>query len=822
MSSSKNFQRLPGNIVPSLYKIFIKPDLIASTFEGNETITISINTPSKVIVLNTLDLDIKSSNLKLGDGKVLKPSDTIINKAEETITLDFGSDLATGEAFLSFEFSGVLNDSLKGLYRSRTSTSGPTKYAAVTQFAPTDARKCFPCWDEPAIKAVFEMTLSAPKDAVALSNMPCISEECDGDRKICKFAPSPVMSTYLVAIVVGDYDYVEGRSDDGVLVRVYTPPGVKEQGEFALYVSTKILPYYKDYFRIAYPLPKIDVIAVADLAYGAMENWGLVTFKQSCILVDPANTSASSKQRVASIIGHEFAHQWFGNIVTMEWWTDLWLNEGFASFIQELCVDHLFPQFDVWTQFVSDTLIRAMELDCLNNSHPIEVPVNHPSEINEIFDTISYCKGASILRMLHNYIGDDDYRKGLNVYLTRHQYKNTCTEDLWTALEEASNKPVGPVMSTWTKQKGFPLIKVSSSKQDGSSRIFTISQEKFVVDPASKSDNSEWLIPLSFSTQGRENKVVHKEVLGKKSAQITVPNVPPGAWVKLNAGTTGVYRVMYPQDLLDQFVPSMVNKSLPPLDRLGLLDDLLALVQAGKASSVQLLQIIFQLRDEENMTVWRVIANCLDRLEVVVANTDFANELKKFECFIFKPIMKKIGWDAKSSESHMDTLLRSVVSSGNVDTFNTMIQLFRETTLQEERDRITCELGFFPNEDILNKVMAFAMSDEVRAQDKLFVMLSVARTRIGRELVWDFFKSNWKRILEIYEGGFLLPRLVKSSLENFASESKAAEIENFFKSVDYSAATRSILQATESIRLNAAWLNRDGDQIKKFLVNFKY
>uniref|UniRef100_A0A0K8T534 Uncharacterized protein n=1 Tax=Lygus hesperus TaxID=30085 RepID=A0A0K8T534_LYGHE len=378
MSSQKDFQRLPKNIVPSLYKIFVKPDLISSTFEGTETITISINTPTKLIVLNTLDLDIKSSNLMLSNGKVLKPSDTTISKADETITLDFGSDLATGEAFLSFEFSGVLNDSLKGLYRSRTSTSGPTKYAAVTQFAPTDARRCFPCWDEPAIKAVFEMTLSAPLDAVALSNMPCISEEVEGDRKICKFAPSPVMSTYLVAIVVGEYDYVEGRSDDGVLVRVYTPTGVKEQGEFALFVSTKILPYYKDYFRIAYPLPKLDVIAVADLAYGAMENWGLVTFKQSCILVDPANTSASSKQLIAGVIGHEFAHQWFGNIVTMEWWTDLWLNEGFASFVENLCVDHLFPEYNIWTQFVSNTLITALELDCLNSSHPIEVPVQPP------------------------------------------------------------------------------------------------------------------------------------------------------------------------------------------------------------------------------------------------------------------------------------------------------------------------------------------------------------------------------------------------------------------------------------------------------------
>lgn len=343
------------------------------------------------------------------------------------------------------EYDGEINDKMKGLYRSKyLGPEGDERYAAVTQFEATDARRCFPCWDEPAIKATFDITVTVPQDRIALSNMPVESENDEGNSRIVQFRTTPIMSTYLVAIVVGEFDYVENTSKDGVLVRVYTPVGKKDQGLFALEVATEVLPYYKDYFNIAYPLPKIDLIAIADFSAGAMENWGLVTYRETCLLVDPKNTSANTKQWVALVVGHELAHQWFGNLVTMEWWTHLWLNEGYATFVEYLCVNRLFPEYDIWTQFVVETYIRflfrilskynfeddfqfiffkfrALELDCLKNSHPIEVPVGHPSEIDEIFDDISYSKGASVIRMLHRYIGDDDFRKGMNIYLTRHQ-----------------------------------------------------------------------------------------------------------------------------------------------------------------------------------------------------------------------------------------------------------------------------------------------------------------------------------------------------------------------------------------------------------------
>ncbi|KAG8140073.1 hypothetical protein E2320_002801 [Naja naja] len=377
---------------------------------------------------------------------------------------------------LKIDFVGELNDKMKGFYRSKYITSsGDTRFAAVTQFEATDARRAFPCWDEPAIKATFDISLVVPKDRNITDRMPYPDDE---NLVEVKFARTPVMSTYLVAFVVGEYDFVETRTTDGVLIRVYTPVGKAEQGKFALEVAAKTLPFYKDYFNVPYPLPKIDLIAIADFAAGAMENWGLVTYRETALLIDPKNSCSSSRQWVALVVGHELAHQWFGNLVTMEWWTHLWLNEGFASWIEYLCVDHCFPEYDIWTQFVSADYTRAQELDALDNSHPIEVNVGHPSEVDEIFDAISYSKGASVIRMLHDYIGDEDFRKGMHLYLTKFQHKNASTEDLWGSLEDASGKPIAAVMNTWTKQMGFPLVYIEGEQQEDN-KVLKLVQKKF-------------------------------------------------------------------------------------------------------------------------------------------------------------------------------------------------------------------------------------------------------------------------------------------------------------------------------------------------------
>ncbi|XP_055385276.1 puromycin-sensitive aminopeptidase [Condylostylus longicornis] len=860
MSKTKEFKRLPKNVLPKHYNLELTPDLEAFKFKGRTSISIDILERTNQITLNALDIEISKATIALSD-LIVETKNIEFSTENETATVTFEKELPVGKGELNFVFNGELNDKMKGFYRSKYFTpSGEERYAGVTQFEATDARRCFPCWDEPACKATFDITLVVSQDRVALSNMPVKKEEAleNGLRKV-EFDRTPIMSTYLVAVVVGEYDFVEGKSSDGILVRVFTPVGKKEQGLFALEVATKVLPYYKDYFNVAYPLPKMDLIAIADFSAGAMENWGLVTYRETYLLVDSANTSSIRKQSIALTVGHEIAHQWFGNLVTMEWWTHLWLNEGYASFVEFLCVNHLFPEYDIWTQFVTDMYTRALESDCLKNSHPIEVPVNHPSEVDEIFDEISYNKGASVIRMLHHYIGDEDFRKGMNIYLTRHQYQNTCTEDLWNALQEASSKPVAAVMSTWVKQMGFPVVSVKS-EQKGNQRVLTLSQSKFMAD-GSKSTDEFWMIPIAISTAKAPGEIAKNFILDERSKIITLDDISENDWIKINPGTVGYFRTSYTSEMLLQLIPAVKSMQLPALDRLGLIDDLFAMVQAGQAKTADALKLIDAYRNETNYTVWSSITNSLCKLQVLLSHTDLVENFNRYGVNLYKPIADRLGWDAKENESHLDTLLRSLVinrlvsfrcpkiceeakrrfkehvenvkvlpadlrsacykanlQDGDEKTYEEMLKLYRSTDLHEEKDRISRALGSIRNIEILKKVIDFAMSDEVRAQDSVFVIVAVAMNAKGRDMTWEFFKQNSEKLLQQYQGGFLLARLIKYLTENFASEERALEVEEYFKTNEFPSTERTVSQSIETIRLNAAWLNRDLDSTKEYLL----
>ncbi|XP_060534804.1 puromycin-sensitive aminopeptidase [Cylas formicarius] len=858
-AATKPFQRLPTNVKPEHYRLTLEPDWKTLTFKGDVSIKIEVVQATNEILLNALDLKVASAGVK-GD-KLYVPKDVQLTPSDETLSLKFDTHIAPGFYTLNLVFEGELGDKMKGLYRSKyVNEKGEESYAVVTQFEATDARRCFPCWDEPALKATFDISLVVPKHLVALSNMPVKRKEECGEVVRYDFEETPVMSTYLVAAVIGEYDYVEDKSSDGVLVRVYTPKGKKEQGLFALEVATKVLPYYKQYFDIAYPLPKIDLIAIADFSAGAMENWGLVTYRETALLVDPQNTSAVSKQWIALVVGHELAHQWFGNLVTMEWWTHLWLNEGYASFVEFLCVDYLFPEYDIWTQFVNESYIRALELDGLKNSHPIEVPVGNPSEIDEIFDDISYNKGASVIRMLHHYIGDEDFRKGMHVYLTKHQYKNTFTEDLWQALEEASNKPVGEVMSTWTKQMGFPQVTVSSTPLAGGKGVkLTLTQSKFTADGSPASDDYLWMIPVSISTSKNPREEAVSTVLKARTTEITVADVEQTDWVKVNPGTIGFYRTKYPSDMLEKFVPAIRDKTLPPLDRLGLLDDLFAMVKAGHTGTVEILKFLNAFEDETDYNVWSSINNILSRLSQLLGNTEHKPGFDKYQKQLLRKVYERLGWNVRANETHLDTLLRglvlgrmallsdkatieeararlakhiagdevlpadmrsacyrAVLRAGGQDEYDTLLKLYRSTDLHEEKDRISRSLGAAQDPALLKKVLDFAMSDEVRSQDTVFVIISVSHNAIGRDLTWEFFKSNWDKILERYSG-FLLTRLVKYLTENFATEQKLREVETYFKEHQAPGTERTVQQAVETIQLNVDWLRRDGAAIRDYL-----
>lgn len=860
----KKFERLPTDVVPINYALTIKPDLEKLIFTGEVIISVKVARTTKNILLNGLNLSIESAKYS-SDAQAFESGVHIsYSEEDETVALTFPEEIKEGEGTLSLTYSGVLNDKLKGFYRSRyTSPSGDSCYAGVTHFEPTGARQAFPCWDEPAVKATFDVSLVVPKNRVAISNMPVKQESeqaTDPNLKVLSFERSPVMSTYLVAFVVGEYDYVEDRDADGILVRVYTPLGKKDQGLFALNVAKKTLPFYKDYFKVPYSLPKMDLIAIADFGGGAMENWGLLTYRETALLIDEQDSSVFSKQRVALVVGHEIAHQWFGDLVTPDWWSDLWLKEGFASWIEYLCVDHCFPEFDIWTNFASTDFSVALNLDALRNSHPIEVVVGHPSEIEEIFDTISYSKGASVIRMLHDYIGDEDFRKGMNIYLTRHMYKNACTEDLWNALAEVSSKPVGEIMSGWTMQMGYPMIKVGQ-KVDGTSRTLTLEQERFLADGTRDESGYIWMVPITVCSSSNPTSAVHKFVLDKKKDVVTLNNIEPNDWIKLNVGGIGFYRTVYPADMLDRMLPSIKTKTLSPRDRLALQNDLFALARGGLTKISDVLKAVESFENETNFTVWSDLDSNLSGLSVLYQNTDCHDKFKSFVKKLFSPAMKSVGWDASEGEGPLVAMLRNlligrmgrcgdeqvveeakkrfrnhrdgkeklpgdlrsavyaiVLQHGNEADLEDMLKLYRSTDLQEEKVRILRSLGSVSSPELVTRVLEFSLSSEVRSQDSIFTIVGATGSLKGRELVWNFIKDNWEVISERYSGSlFLFPRLIKLATENFACEDYVRDVQEFFEKNPAPSAERSIKQSLESIKLNIEQLNRDLPEIQQFL-----
>ena len=423
---------------PINYKLTFEPDLKKFTFDGTESITADCKKSTDLITMHCAELKIAFCQVK-SKGKIIKSFPEVNEKNEELgIKL---SEKVKGKITIDLEFQGILNDRLLGFYRSQYVQNGKTKYLATTQFEAADARRAFPCWDEPAAKATFEISIIADNKFTAISNMPVKTRKKIKNKTIYNFSKTPIVSTYLIYLGVGEFEYLTSKVGK-IQIRVVTTKGNKSKGKFSLDLGKKLLTSYEKYFGIKYPLPKLDLIAVPDFAAGAMENWGAITFRETILLYDPKTSSTRTKQFIAEVISHEIAHQWFGNLVTMKWWNDLWLNESFATFMATKFVDKFYPEWDLWNQFVEDAMNAAMGLDSLKTTHPIDVKVNSPAEIREIFDAISYDKGGCVLRMLEHYVGEPNFQKGLKKYLSDFKYQNAKGQDLWDAIGKASKMPV--------------------------------------------------------------------------------------------------------------------------------------------------------------------------------------------------------------------------------------------------------------------------------------------------------------------------------------------------------------------------------------------
>lgn len=830
--------RLSKFVIPERYEISVRPDLEAFVFEGTEVIHLKLLKSTKTITLHSKELNIISAGLANKKTEFAKIS---YNEENETATLTFTKPLPAGKTKISLHFRGVLSDSLRGFYKSSYVFDNKTQYLATTQFEATDARRAFPCFDEPGSKAIFDITLIVPSGHQAISNtIPIDIKEHDNGYKIVRFSPTPKMSTYLLAFISGEFESIEKKTKKGVLVRVFTTPGKKDQAKFSLDVAVKTLDFFSDYFNIPYPLPVLDMIAIPDFAAGAMENWGAVTYRETQLLIDESNSSAITKQHVAITVTHELAHQWFGNLVTMEWWTHLWLNEGFAAYIEYLAVDFLFPEWDIWTQFVYLDSGAAMQKDALQTTHAIEVDVHHPNEIGEIFDDISYHKGSSIIRMLAGYLGAEDFRKGLQYYLKTHAYKNATTDDLWKAFEKVSGKPVRRMMHFWTRQPGFPLLSIIRKKD-----TLTLTQNRFFSNRLQKPSNTQksWPIPISFAAG---NQKAAEMLMQKKNLSLPLPQGP--IIPKFNVNETGFYRTAYEPAVWEWFIPGIENKTLTPLDRLGLISNAFAVSQAGYLPITTSLRLARAYAGETDYTVWLELTYHLQNIRALVVGTKFYDSYILFARSIIKTIVTTLTWQGQKGEKHTDSLLRAlllqsygifgdtqtiqeakkrfsraktnmaslppdqrglvfliVASNGSKKEYGELKKMYIEATLPEEKNRIGRGMCANKDEALLTDALEFSFSKHVRSQDTMRFIENVLANPWGHKPGLTFLMKNWKQYLTIYgEGGHTLSRIV-GSLGHLHTTKDAQTIERFFKTHPAPGAERAVKQALEQINANAAW-----------------
>ncbi|CAM0945510.1 unnamed protein product [Alopecurus aequalis] len=852
--SSEQFRghsRLPRCTEPLSYDLLLRPDLTDCIFSGSTTVAVAVSAPTRFLVLNAAELSVDGSSIRFQDWA---PTEVVQFEEDEILVIRFDKELPIGEGVLTMNFTGTLNDQMRGFYRSKYEYKGESRNMAVTQFEAADARRCFPCWDEPAFKAKFKLTLEVPAELVALSNMPVVKEIVHGPLKTVYYEESPLMSTYLVAIVVGLFDFIESSTLEGTKVRVYTQVGKTSQGKFALDVGVKSLDLYKDYFATPYPLPKLDMIAIPDFAAGAMENYGLVTYRESALLYDEQLSSASNKQQVAITVAHELAHQWFGNLVTMEWWTHLWLNEGFASWVSYLAVESIFPEWNNWTQFLDETT-SGLKLDALAESHPIEVEVNHASEIDAIFDSISYDKGASVIRMLQSYLGAERFQKALASYIKKYAYSNAKTEDLWAVLEEETGEPVKDLMTTWTKQQGYPVIYAKLNGQ-----YLELEQAQFLSDGSS--GPGMWIVPMTsccgsydvnkkFLLKGKTDKIHIKDFAASQTAE---RGTGQNSWIKLNIDQTGFYRVKYDDELAAGLENAVKAKKLSLMDMIGIVEDSYALSVACKQTLTSLLRLLNAYRHESDYTILsHVTSVCLGVNKISSdATPDLSRDIKQLLIKLLLLAAKRVGWDPKNGESHLDVMLRSLlltalvklghdetitegirrfhiffedrkstllppdnrkaaylavmrtVSTSSRAGYDALLKIYRETSEAQEKSRVLGSLSSCPDKNIVVEALNFMLTEEVRNQDAFYVLGGISLE--GREVAWTWLKENWDHVVKTWPSSSLISDFVNSTVSPFTSEEKAAEVSEFFATRVKPSFERALKQSLERVRISARWI----------------
>ncbi|KAL1866911.1 hypothetical protein VTK73DRAFT_4458 [Phialemonium thermophilum] len=859
----KGRELLPANVIPRHYDIALEPDFEKLTFDGTVVIDLDVADDSKSVSLHTLELDIHNAKIS-SDGQIISSSPAISYDQSNQITkFDFDQAVPKGgKAQLEIKFTGLLNDKMAGFYRSTyKNPDGTEGIMAVSQMEPTDARRAFPCFDEPSLKATFTVTLIADKNLTCLSNMDVASETDVGTKKAVKFNKSPLMSTYLVAFVVGELNYVE-TNEFRVPVRVYAPPGQNiEHGRFSLNLAAKTLAFYEKVFGIEFPLPKMDQIAIPDFAQGAMENWGLVTYRVVDLLLDEKVSGAATKERVAEVVQHELAHQWFGNLVTMDWWDGLWLNEGFATWASWYSCNIFYPEWKVWQSYVTDNLQRALALDSLRSSHPIEVPVKRADEINQIFDAISYSKGSCVLRMIATYLGEDTFLEGVRRYLKKHAYGNTQTGDLWAALSDASGKKVEEVMDVWTKHVGFPVVTVTENQDN----TIHVKQNRFLRTGDTKPEEDQVLYPVFLGLRTKDG-LKEDLALNKREGDFKVPSLD---FFKLNANHTGLYRTAYTPERLEKLGQAAKSGLLTVEDRAGMIADAGALAVSGYQKTSGVLSLLKGFDSETEFVVWSEIVARVASVQGAWIFEDKAvrDGLEAFQRDLVAPKVRELGWQFSDNDGHLEQQFKALLFGnaglsgdemvikaaqdmfkkymagdksaihpnirgsvfsmalkyGGKEEYEAVLNFYRTSTNSDERNTALRCLGRANHPELIQRTLDLLLSGEVKDQDIYMPVSGLRSHPEGIEALFEWMTQNWEAIVKKLPPELsMLGSMVTIFTSSFTKKEQLERVETFFADKSTNGFDLSLAQSLDAIRSKVSWLERDRDDVAGWLKENGY
>lgn len=830
------YETLGDNIRPLNYKILIDTNMKRFIYKGNERILLDVKKSVKEMRINAADISIVSAKARWNGKEQIAMASA--DAKNEIITLAFPNPVQ-GRVELEVEFKGANNDKMAGFYRSAYGKGKEKKYLLTTQFEATDARRAFPCFDEPDLKATFDLTLIIDGKLEAISNMPVKSTRRTGyGRKAVTFLTTPRMSTYLLYMGVGRFERVSGHAGK-LKVSVITVPGMKAYARLPLRFAVSFIKYYEKYFGIGYPLPKADLLAIPDFAAGAMENWGAITFREIALLSDK-KSSVATKQYVADVVAHELAHQWFGDLVTMKWWNDLWLNESFATFMSAKAVDATFPEWNFMSQYIDDTIGTAFSADSMKSTHPINVEVKSPGEIDQIFDRISYEKGGTVLYMLEDFVGKPAFRKGLHAYLKKHAYSNATKYDLWNAIAKASrNAAFSGVAKAWIDKAGYPSVSVAKA-----SNGFELKQKRFTL--LENASNDIWPIPLRYITTEGSGAALMQ---GRTSVIKTDSD-----WIKLNYNQAGLYRAEYTSGALRELGTLISRRKMGDIDAWGVENDLFSLVRSGKRKLGEYLDFVNTYMHGVGYPANVSVLGHLNWMTTMTSGTASEKDVKEISIAYGSSMLSKLGWRTRKNERNIDTIIRGMVIAslgiaghkptiakalslfsdftngkavesnirsavyaiaarrGSASTYNFFVKRYMSEKEPEEQRRAVQTLGAFADTNILGRALKLSLSGEVRLQDSFVIPAVVGSNPAGRDLIWRWSRQNWKGLMKRYASGtHILSRYVDNM--SFMQGSEALkELSAFFsrKENRRDDIKRSIAQLLERVEVNTNFMKNNG------------